>query len=129
MSNEIQAISSKLEGLKNKQSKIRLLKHVKSNPNVQDLHVSCSYVEKDDPNNEYYVCEEAKLNISYQYNGKTRRTYVHFLSTSPDEDGNRYQYTTDLNIEGTKEGPIFDELFDMLENPHDWKDFIKKIVK
>ena len=129
---EIQAISSKLEELKNERSKIRLLEGLSIHPTfrnlLHDLQVNCSYTEQDDPNNEYYVCEKATLNISYEHEGKTKRCCVEFVSTSPDEMGIRYQYTTTLDIEGTKEGPIFDELFDMLETPPEWKDFIKKLA-
>lgn len=128
MSTEIQAISSKLEELKNERSKVRLLEGLGIHPTVHDLQVKCSYTEQDDPNDEYYVCEKATLSISYEDEGKTHGCRVEFVSTSPDENGNRYQYTTSLDIEGTKEGPIFNELFDMLENPHDWKNFIKKLA-
>lgn len=129
MSTEIEALSSKLEELKKQRSKVRLLESLGIHPTVHHLQVDCSYSEQDDPANEYYVCEKATLSIAYEEEGKTQRCRVEFVSTSPDENGNRYQYTTSLGIEGTKEGPIFKELFEMLkEDPHEWKAFIKNLA-
>ena len=67
------------------------------------------------------------LNAAVNYRHFVRFYLMSFFVFN--ENGNRYQYTTSLGIEGTKEGPIFKELFEMLkEDPHEWKAFIKNLA-